>query len=55
MNGLLSIKEAAELAKVHRETISRLIRRGEIKTVKIGSLYRIRREDFEEYLNREAK
>ena len=40
----LSGPEAAELLRVHVETLYRMIRRGEIPATKLGQRYRIRRE-----------
>jgi len=47
MERLLKIKEAAELLAVNPETVRRLIRKGKLKAVKIGRLWRIRKEDIE--------
>ncbi len=47
MERLLKIKEAAEFLAVNPETVRRLIRKGKLKAVKIGRLWRIRKEDIE--------
>ena len=41
-----SISELAELLKVEHKTIRRAIQRGDIKAMKIGRVYRIRKSDF---------
>jgi excisionase family DNA binding protein len=42
-----SIQEAADLLRVHRATIFRLIKAGDIKTHKIGMRTIIKRDDLE--------
>ena len=46
MSALLTVDEAAELLNVHKETIRRQIRKGALPAVKIGSVYRISRDDL---------
>lgn len=41
-----SIDELAKIMKVERRTIKRAIERGEIKAIKIGKQYRIKKENF---------
>lgn len=50
MNGILTLKEAAGSLKVHPETVKKWIIAGKLKGYKLGNLYRIRREDFDEFL-----
>lgn len=50
MNGFLTVQEAAEIAKVNPVTIRRKVKAGEIKAAKIGTRIRIRREDFDKYM-----
>jgi excisionase family DNA binding protein len=38
---LLSISDAADLLSCHRNTITRLIKRGVLRTVKVGTMERI--------------
>lgn len=47
-------KEAAEYAKMHPDTIRKLFRRGEIRTVRVGSTWRTKPEWVDEYLMRGA-
>jgi len=48
----LSIKEAADYLRVDYKTIYRLVRAGQLPAAQIGSVYRIRREDLEEFFER---
>ena len=43
---LLTVDEAAAYAKCHRETILRMIRRGDLAALKVGTTYRISANDF---------
>lgn len=45
-------EEAAEILKVSRSRIYELIRKGEIASVKLGRVRRIRVEKLREYLDR---
>ncbi len=47
---MYTIDEVSEMLKVNRKTISVLIKRGEIKSIKIGSQYRISEQQLQEYL-----
>lgn len=47
-----TVEEIAELLKVHDRTIRREIQRGKLKKVMIGNSLRIRRDDLEEYLEK---
>lgn len=47
---MYTIDEVSEMLKVNRKTISALIKRGEIKSIKIGSQYRISEQQLQEYL-----
>ena len=46
----LSLKEAAEYLNVKYKTVYRLVRDGRLPAVKIGGVYRIRRQDLEAYV-----
>ena len=48
----LSIKEAADYLRVDYKTIYRLVRAGQLPAARIGSVYRIRRDDLEEFFER---
>ncbi|WP_419786196.1 helix-turn-helix domain-containing protein [Pseudodesulfovibrio sp.] len=47
---LLTVKEVAELLRVHQRTAYRLITGGEIRAIKIGSQWRVPEKDLMEYL-----
>lgn len=51
----LTINEVAEVLRVSKLTIRRMITKGTLQAIKIGRSYRILREDLEEYLNKENK
>ena len=51
----ITVAEAAEMANVTRQMISKLTDRGKINCTKVGSRIRIHRRDFEKWLqDREA-
>ena len=47
---LLTVKEVAEELRVHPETVREKLRHGDIKGIKIGKAWRIKREDLDEFL-----
>lgn len=47
---LLTVSEVADVLRVSGMTVYRLIRRGELVALRIGSNYRIRERDLEDYL-----
>jgi len=48
--GLLTSKDIAEKLGYHIETIRRYLREGEIPSIKLRGQCRVRREDFERFL-----
>ena len=48
---LYTVTEVAKMLKVNRNHIYKLIKEGELKAVKIGSI-KVRKEDLEEYIER---
>ncbi|MFN8482969.1 MAG: helix-turn-helix domain-containing protein [Anaerolineae bacterium] len=48
----LTPKEVAQLLKVHEETIRRYLRSGELPAVKLRGVYRVKREDLDEFLKK---
>lgn len=52
--GLLTIREAAKFAAVHRKTISRWIRSGQLVALGEGKLTRVRRSDLEAQFRAQA-
>lgn len=51
---LLKIPEVAAYLRVTRQTVYNLIASGDLHTVKVGTLQRIRATDLEAYLQRTA-
>ncbi len=49
-----TIKQVCERLMISRETVNRLIRRGELRAIKIGFLVRIGESDLADYLARQA-
>ena len=47
---LLTTEDIAQYLGYHIETIRLYIREGKLKAIRIGREYRVRREDFEEFL-----
>jgi excisionase family DNA binding protein len=47
---LLTTENVAELLQVDVETVRRYIRKGKLRAIKLGREYRVRRDDFEEFL-----
>ena len=47
----LTIDECAEILKVHRTTISRYIKSGEIRCLRIGGRKLVRKSDFIEFID----
>lgn len=50
---LLTLEEAASILSLSPRTLSRLLRRGEIPTVRIGRLVRIRTADIHSWVERQ--
>jgi excisionase family DNA binding protein len=51
---LLKSDEVAEILKISRAMAYKLMQRGEIPTIKIGSAVRVRVEDLEKYVEQKA-
>ncbi len=47
---LLTVNEVADLLRVSRMTVYRLIKTGEMSAVRVGRNYRLREEDVDTYL-----
>lgn len=52
MIDLLTIGEVAAQLRCSRMSIYRLVRRGALEAIRVGSHYRIRRQALEEFLQR---
>lgn len=46
-----TVEEVADILKVSPQTVRALIKRGEMKAVRVGGQIRIRQQDLDEYLN----
>lgn len=51
---LLDSEEAAALMKVHPKTLQKLARRGELKGIHIGKLWRFREIDIADWIQRQV-
>ena len=47
---LLTVQEVADLLRVSNMTVYRLIKRGELRALRVGKNYRIRQQDLDAYL-----
>lgn len=47
---MYSIDEVASMLGVNRNTVRRMLIRGELKGIKVGRLWRIKEEDLKEFL-----
>ena len=54
MSRLLTVGEVATVMRVSRMTVYRLIRRGQLKAIRVGRNYRVREDDLSEYLEAQA-
>jgi excisionase family DNA binding protein len=51
---LLTVAEVANVIRVSRMTVYRLIRRGQLKAIRVGRNYRVREDDLNDYLESQA-
>jgi excisionase family DNA binding protein len=51
---LLTVAEVATVIRVSRMTVYRLIRRGQLKAIRVGRNYRVREDDLQRYLESHA-
>jgi excisionase family DNA binding protein len=49
---LLTVNEVADLLRVSRMTVYRLIKDGQMKAIRVGRNYRLREDDVDEYLSK---
>jgi excisionase family DNA binding protein len=47
---LLTVNEVADLLRVSRMTVYRLIKEGQLAALRVGRNYRLREDDVDEYL-----
>lgn len=50
MTKFYTVEEVAEILSVHWQTVHALIKRGELKAIKVGKRYRISDEDLKKYI-----
>ena len=50
MDQWLTVDEISKQMRVHPMTVYRLIKSGQLTAARMGRAYRIKREDFDEYL-----
>ena len=48
----LTVNEVADLLRVSRMTVYRLIKEGQLKALRVGRSYRLREDDVDEYLSK---
>ncbi len=51
---LMTVAEVASVMRVSRMTVYRLIRRAQLKAIRVGRNYRVRSTDLDEYLESQA-
>jgi excisionase family DNA binding protein len=51
---LLDSEEAAAIMKVHPKTLQKLARRGELKGIHVGKLWRFREMDIADWIQRQV-
>jgi excisionase family DNA binding protein len=51
---LLTVAEVASVMRVSRMTVYRLIRRAQLKAIRVGRNYRVRQVDLDSYLESQA-
>jgi len=49
----MTVREVADLLRVHPHTVRRLIRDAELASYRVGRQIRVRRDDVEEYIRRQ--
>lgn len=55
IDDVLDAKEVAKILKVHQRTVIRLAERDELKAFRVGDLWRFRRVDVEEFINKQIE
>lgn len=54
LSTLYTVNEVADVMRVSRMTVYRLIRGNRLKAVRVGRNYRVREEDLQAYLSRSS-
>jgi excisionase family DNA binding protein len=55
IDDVLDAKEVAKILKVHQRTVIHLAERGELKAFRVDDLWRFRRVDIEEFINKQIE
>ncbi len=50
----LSVEEIAQELRVSEETVRNWIRRGQLKAYKFGRDFRVKREDYDDFIEKQA-
>jgi excisionase family DNA binding protein len=50
----LTPTEIAKMLRIHRLSVARLARQGKLPAVKVGGVWRFRRDEFERWLKRQS-
>ncbi|WP_338980137.1 helix-turn-helix domain-containing protein [Fusobacterium nucleatum] len=52
---VLTVKETREILRIGMNSMYTILQSGELKSIKIGRIYKIKKEDVIEYINRKSK
>jgi len=55
MQKLMTVKEVADILRVSNMTVYRLVKGGSLPAVRVGKNYRIKTNDVQAYIDREAQ
>ena len=51
---ILSVKQLCEILDIGKNTAYRLLQSGEIKSIKIGKVYKIPKKEIRKYINKQT-
>ncbi|WP_338957098.1 helix-turn-helix domain-containing protein [Fusobacterium nucleatum] len=52
---VLTVKEAREILRIGMNSMYHILQSGELKSIKIGRIYKIKKENVIEYIDRKSK
>ncbi|EHO78164.1 MULTISPECIES: helix-turn-helix domain-containing protein [Fusobacterium] len=52
---VLTVKEAREILRIGMNNMYHILQSGELKSIKIGRIYKIKKENVIEYIDRKSK
>ena len=52
---VLTVKEVREILRIGINNVYQMLKSGELKSIKIGRIYKIKKENVIEYINRKSK